>query len=116
MATMLPIVIEIESARVLKMVFFSEREEIRVSELLSVLKIELCSTDDDAIFSVLVRDLKREFFSARPEPIVRESLTPWTRFHPGVITSEAEETVVSAIVQQGPLPAVVTDIQYSTEM
>jgi hypothetical protein len=116
LATMLPIAMEIESARVLKMAFFSEIEEARATELLSVLKIELCSTKDEAVFSMLVRDLKREFFSAIPEPIVREPLTPWTRFHPGVITSEAVETVVSVAVQQDPLPTVVCDIQYSIDM
>ena len=48
LATILPITIEMESARVLKMEFFSVGEEARVSELLSDLKIELCSTKDDA--------------------------------------------------------------------
>lgn len=76
LATILPIVIEMESARVLKIEFFSVREEPRVSELVSDLKIELCSTKDAADVSALLKDLKMEFFSAIPDPSVRESLRP----------------------------------------
>ena len=67
LTTMFPIVMEMESARVLKMEFFSVREEPRVSELLSDLKIELCSTNDEAWVRASLSDLKIEFFSVRPE-------------------------------------------------
>ena len=76
LATMLPIVIEIESDSVLNREFFSVREDAKFSEPVSALKRELCLTKEDARPRESLRNLKIEFFSARPEPRVRVSLRP----------------------------------------
>ena len=76
LATMLPIVIEIESDSVLNREFFSVSEDAKFSEPVSALKRELCLTKEDARPRESLRNLKIEFFSARPEPRVRVSLRP----------------------------------------
>src|SRR2546427_9129607 len=105
-----------ESVSVLKTEFFSTRFDAEVMKALSDLKIEVFSARAEPRVRMSLRDLKTEVFSERVDDRVGDPLRLWAYFHPGVITSEAEETVVSVTVKPFELPTAVYEIQYSTDM
>src|SRR5467141_5355371 len=116
LATMLPIVIAIDPANVLKIEFFAARVEGIVSESVRDLKNDLFSArlvvNDNESAKDFARpldweparpiesnsDLSNELCSATVEARVRDPLRLAAESHPGVMISEAVETVVSVIV------------------
>ncbi len=116
LATMLPIVIAIDPANVLKIEFFAARVEGIVSESVRDLKNDLFSArlvvNDNESARDFARpldweparpiesnsDLSNELCSATVEARVRDPLRLAAESHPGVMISEAVETVVSVIV------------------
>jgi hypothetical protein len=116
LATMLPVVIEIEAASVLKIELVSTRLAAAANELLKDLKNDDFSAKVETEFSESLRDLKIDLFSERVEANVREALGFCEYFQSGVEIDEAEETVVSVAVKELWPPWVVTISQYSTDM
>jgi len=75
LATMLPIVIVIVAASVLKIELFSTRFKARDRELLSNLKIDVFSPRVDASVREPLRDLNSEVFSAKLEAELSDPLS-----------------------------------------